>query len=174
MVDSQRWNQACFGGCRSRSCPHGSTVLLWRKQGCAVMPDSVIGMLVLGGEGWHRLHFNREMEMSRQRWTHAGSPGSGSQHLAPCPPSKQQCCARWAGSLLFSSLCSRAQQVPQGPGAHPQQNWPLLGQELQAGWQEVVLLGQKEALAREMLPIQQDLTVPAPTGHLQWEQPQPM
>lgn len=102
-----------FWGIQEQSCPHGSTGLLWRrKQGCAVMPDSITGMLVLGGQESHHLHFNREMEMSRQRWTHAGSPGSGLQHLAPHPPSKQQCCGRWAGSLPFSSLCSRAQRVP--------------------------------------------------------------
>lgn len=136
MVNSQAWNRACFGGCRSRSCPCGCLQLLWRrKQGCAVTLDSVIGMLVLGGQGRHHLQFNHEMEMSRESWTRAGSPGSGLQHSASPPPSKQQCSARRAGSLRSS-----AQRVPRGPRTHPQQNWPVLGQELQAAWQEVVVL----------------------------------
>lgn len=89
---------------------------------------SVTGVLVLGGQEWHHLQFNSEMEMSRQRRTRAGSPGSGSQRLAPPPPSKQQCCARRAGSLR-----RRAQRVPRVPRTRPQQEWPLLGQEPQAG-----------------------------------------
>jgi len=93
-----------------------------------VVPDGGVAMLVLGGQEWHRLQFRCEMAMSRKRWTRAGSPGSGFQHLAPRPLSEQQCCARWAGSLLFSSPRSRASR---GPGTHPQQNWALLGQELQ-------------------------------------------
>lgn len=52
-----------------------------------------------GPRGQERLQLNREMEMSRQRWTCAGSPGSGSQCLAPGPPSGQQCWA-WKPAVL--------------------------------------------------------------------------
>ena len=134
-------------------------------------------MLVLGGQEWPYSQFNREMEMSRQgrRPRHVQvAPGlarSTGHHVHQASSST----AHAGLGVCRSPACAAGPTgYPRGPGTSPQQNRPLLGQELQAGWQEVVLLlGQREAPAREMLPIQQGLAVSASTGHLQWEQPQP-
>lgn len=57
-----------FRGMQERSHPLGSTGLLGRRKwGCAVMSDSETCTPVTGGQEWHRLQFNCEMEMSGQR-----------------------------------------------------------------------------------------------------------
>lgn len=133
--------------------PRGSVRLLGRrKKGCAVMPDSVSGVLVLGGKERQRLQVNREVEMSRWRRTCAGSPGSGSQRLAPGPPSEQQGWAREPAVLRPA------------PGVRVVPRWYPRALGLWAGRQELVLPGQREALAQEVLPIQPSLAVPAPLG----------
>ncbi|XP_032853562.1 SH3 and cysteine-rich domain-containing protein 3 isoform X2 [Tyto alba] len=64
------------------------------------------------------------MKMSRQRWTRAGSPRSGSQHLVLCPPSKQQRCCM----LGLGACCSPAYTT--GPSGGTPGSWNSPAAEL--------------------------------------------